>query len=124
MTAPSIITRMHDYGGSFYILVRRGGAFVIERPEEQDPPRDPPETVLRLFLSVEDATTYRERRGSEKNASIGKVTILGLWGILEKLTEVSQKDFECPVAVEVSAVDLRGEIVTVDTLHSLHSLPA
>lgn len=113
-----ILRRLHDYGGSFYMLVRKDGAIVVEAPEEQEPAPEPREARLRLFTSAEDARGYRSSCGFAANATVGKTTLVALWGVLDKLDEVSQNHFKCPIAVEVSVLDPSGAVVCIDVLHS------
>jgi len=126
MTAPELplLNKLYSYAAPFYLLIRPNGIIVVESPKDQEEPRDPPETVLRLFMSVSDADTYRSRSQFSGDARVQKTTLVGLWALLEKLNEISESQFKCPVAVEVSAVNARGEVVTVDVLHSRNMLPA
>lgn len=118
-----VLKKFYDYSNYFYMLTRKSGAVIIEGSDEQKPPRDPPETLLRLFMSIEEASTYRSRCGHE-DAIVGKTTLMDLWTLLEKLSEVSETKYKCPLAVEISAFDIRGNMFCAEVLHSLQALPS
>lgn len=117
----SLLTRFYRTTDDFFLLIREDGAFVIEAADEQEPPRDPAETILRLFSSPTEVKEYRSR--NKTPTKIGKTTLEELWPLLERLNEASERSFNCPLAVEISGLSASGEVITVEQLHSAHRIP-
>lgn len=124
MTTDDALRRFYEHGNNFYLLVRDNGVIVVEGPDEHDSD-GPPETLLRLFMNVEDATRYRDRDRSSKRleTEIMKITLVGLWGILPKLDSLSMSNFNAPIRIEVACMPHGEDVTYVDTLHSIYELP-
>lgn len=110
------LRKFYDFRGTFYLLVRTNGVFVVETPENM-----PQETILRLFMSEKEAIRHRSLSQFRVDTKVGGTTLINLWSVLDKIEESSFRQYNRPVRVEVSAIGDDGDPVTIETLHSTYS---
>ena len=120
MTTLENLHRFYNFSGSFFILVQRDGSLVIEKGNVEDGIQK--ETILRIFMTIEDAVFYRNKSMDRINDRVMKVTLVGLWSLLGKVNDFSNKEFNLPVRVDVSSISDIGLPVSIDILHSAYSL--
>jgi hypothetical protein len=113
------LRRLYNFKEPFYLLIQETAIFIVEGPDASG--RVPPEAVLTLFMSPQDAAMFRDVRGLSPSLEVRKITLVGLWNLLDRIDELSQKMYNAPIRIEVAAFDGR-RFFTVDTLHSIYEL--
>jgi hypothetical protein len=101
----------------FYVLVRSTGILVVEAPGG-----DPPETMLRIFYSLQDANRYKAVSASPRETKVMRTTLIDLWALLPNINSLSQTQFQAPVSVVISGMPAQGRVFSVRKIFSSHTL--
>jgi hypothetical protein len=112
--------RLYQHQGEYYVLIRSVGTMVVEGPEEGNGK----ESTLRLFINLADAIKYKDQDQKGPETRVHKTTLVGLWNILDRVNNLSLRQFKVPVRVDASAFDRNGVLISVDTFHSTYALPS
>ncbi len=123
MSTTEILRKFYEHGNDFFILIRENGIILVEGPEEHAR-EGPRETLLRLFLNVDDATRYRDRSNYRDETRVMKITLVGLWNLLSRIDALSMSQFDAPIRIEVAYMPDGKDVQCVDTLHSIYELPS
>lgn len=120
MSHTELLKSFFAYQGEYFMIVQSNGIIVVECDKEDDERLAHPEAILRLFMTARDAAMYKDR-SDNADTRVGKVSLIGLWSLLERIDKLSMKQFKRPVRVEVAAMN-GTSLVTVDVLHSIYEL--
>jgi hypothetical protein len=119
------LKKLYSYDGEFFLLIGPNAIVMVEDPEIEsylfETETKLPVTTLRLFMDVVSAERYRDFVGA-LTCRIVKTTLVGLWGILDRINKLSMSQHKMPVRVVVSAIDCEGNPRVVDTLTSAPEL--
>jgi hypothetical protein len=94
----------------FYVLIEENFGIYIESPDDGEKRR---ESILHLFLNVEEAVQYKEliNQVHESEYKIERVNLTHLVKTINILDGISQKLYKCPIRIDISSL---GK--TVDTI--------
>lgn len=104
---------------AYYIALQPDGLIFMESPEDQGlTDEDEEESLIRLFLSEEDASIYCDMvnavHGDE--VRVDHITIKRLWELLPAIDGASKSFFKCPVRGSFCSLDSDGWPVEEDSL--------
>lgn len=110
---------------SYYAVISAEGLFFAESPEEQGlHEEDVQESLLRLFLSKEDAEAYCDYvRVMYGDMNVSEVALKDVWYLLDDIEQLSETQHGCPVRIAACVLDEDNWPVDVDTFHSALMLP-
>lgn len=121
MNTREVYERAFKEVGQYYVLVRKDGIFVVDGPEVSRRRKDETqEAMLCLFMVAADANMYRETFTDD--VSVRKVTLTGLWSMLESINNNTMNRFKVPVCVHICTASEGGHAHPILELHSTYQL--
>jgi hypothetical protein len=103
-----------------FVLMRGNGIMILEDPKEAGY-LNPPETVLRVFMSARELRQYMAMKADDANElRVGKTDLLTIWNLLGHINGLSIQQFKAPVRVELSSIKEDGTVADITTLHSFY----
>ncbi len=125
MDPVSNLKLFYAHTGQFFVAIDKKGIIYTESPNEQGlSDKVPQESLLRVFMTVQDVTAYCAFLNAELTGVKSKHTdLVTIWGLLQRIDALSMKRYDCPVRVDVCTIDKDGWPESIDTLHSIYMLP-
>jgi hypothetical protein len=110
---------------AYYAILNPEGIFFAESPEEQGLEESAPqESLLRLFLSKDDADAYCDYvKIIYGDMRVSEVTLKDVWYLLDDIDALSMEHYKCPVRVAVCVLDDESWPIEVDTFHGAYMVP-
>jgi hypothetical protein len=120
----SWLKKLYHHQGDYFMLVKPGAIILCDPPADLDRVygiKKAKESVVRVFLSVQDAEAFRDRNGND-DARITRTTLVGLFNLIPRIDSLSKRQYKAPVRIEVTVMDSEGCPRSIDTLHSTYEL--
>jgi|SRR6185436_8053238 len=109
----------------FYAVISSDGLYFIETPGEQGlTEQDTQESLLRLFLSKDEADAYCDYLNVLVGTfSVVSTNLIHVWSLLRDIDEMSMTIHGCTVRVAVCYLDNNYWPQDIDTLYSIFAIP-